>query len=252
MIKLWPLKPFHFISALMICGVTLLCSLGCWQLSRAAQKQALLSQASEARTQQPLSVHALLTEANPSTLRYYPIKLSGTFFNDQTILLDNKVNNGEVGYHVLVPFLLNEHTLILVNRGWIPQGRSRAILPSISPIKGETTIEGYLDFAYRNPLIKSAIESNIIQWPLRMQQLDMGLLKDTLGKNIYPMLVTLNNESSFAFSSPKAPVVWMSPERHQGYAVQWFSLAATLFGFYLFTQFRQRAKHEHANNCKNC
>jgi cytochrome oxidase assembly protein ShyY1 len=30
-------------------------------------------------------------------------------------------------------------------------------------------------------------------------------------------------------------------DKHYGYAFQWFALAATLFGFYAFTQFRRRS-----------
>lgn len=236
----------------MLCGVTLLCSLGSWQLSRGKQKQLLLSQASAAENKHPLSAKALLTKQDTIALRYHPIKLVGTFFNEQTILLDNMINKGQTGYHVIVPFSLDDKTIILVNRGWIPRGHSRDVLPSVTPIKGEVTIEGYLDFAYRNPLIKAALESNTIQWPLRMQRIDMDILKASLSKDIYPMLVKLKNESIFAFTQPNQPIVWMSPSRHYGYAVQWFSLAATLFGFYLFILFRKRAKlHEHANQFKS-
>jgi surfeit locus 1 family protein len=213
---------------------TLLCSLGFWQLSRAHQKEMILAALSEQQDDIPLSAANLLQQGDLSLLRYRQVKLKGIFLNNHTILLDNKINNGRVGYHVLVPFALDNQTITLVNRGWIPLGASRAAAVTIPPIKGEVTIEGYLDFAYRNPFIKETLETHSIEWPLRMQQLDLDLLHSLIGKKILKMLVTLDNNSPYVFVASSKPGTSMPPSRHIGYAVQWFSLAATLLACYFF------------------
>ncbi len=229
------------ISLLFLCGVTLLCLLGFWQLTRAAQKQVLLNQMTAATEQTSLSGTALLTLKHDTSLRYLPVSFKSVFVNQYTILLDNKVHQGQAGYHVIVPAVLNDQTLILVNRGWIPLGKSRQQLPTVPPVIGEVTIEGSLDFAYLNPLIPNALESQIPSWPLRVQQLDLEQVSHLIGKKISPMIVNLNQHSPFAFVVPPKEKMAMPPERHQGYAVQWFSLAATLFIFYLI-YLRKRSK----------
>jgi surfeit locus 1 family protein len=230
------------ITLLVLCGVTLLCSLGFWQLSRAEQKEAILLNFENNAAERALGAKELISQTSPISLRYYGVKLHGHFFNDHNILLDNKTNDGQIGYHVLTPFTLDDHTLILINRGFIPIGRSRAILPVISPIMGEVTIEGYLDFAYRNPFIKGSLETHSIEWPLRVQAVDLNLLQNLIGKKIYTMLVTLHSDSAFAFVPPKQPSSWMTPSKHRGYAVQWFSLAATLLAYTGYCLIRRKSK----------
>jgi surfeit locus 1 family protein len=232
MIQPLPFKTYLFLTLFILCGVTLLCRLGFWQLSRAQQKEELLITFENNASQVAMSAEELLqTTLSPQTLRYFGVKLHGHFLNDKNILLDNKTNDGQIGYHVLTPFALDSQTIILVNRGFIPIGRTRASLPSISPILGEVTIEGYLDFAYRNPFIKRSLETHSIEWPLRIQALDLNLLQDLIGKKLYTMLVILHNDSTYGFIPPKQPKAWMTPSKHRGYAVQWFLLAATLLAY---------------------
>ena len=230
------------ITLLVITGVTLLCCLGFWQLSRAEQKEEIQSQLQIGQEGHPLTTKALLENNDLADFRYHRVQLNGHFLNDRTILLDNKTNNGQPGYYVYVPFTLNNENVILVNRGWIPLGPSRSVLPATNAIKGEVTIEGYLDFAYRNPFIKNALESKTIDWPLRLQELDVSLLHSLIGKNIHTMLVTLDSNSPYAFVAPNRPGSTMSPARHRGYAFQWFALAVTLLGLSLFSYKKARGK----------
>lgn len=238
-------KPFFILIILLVIGgVTLLCCLGFWQLSRAHQKEEIQAQLRSGHVGQPLGTQDLLQPIELSPFRYHQVLLKGHFLNNQTILLDNKINNGQPGYYVFVPFTLNDQTVILVNRGWIPIGPSRLTVPSPNPIKGEVTIEGYLDFAYRNPFIKNALETNKIEWPLRMQQLDLDLLHSLIGKNIHTMLVTLDKNSPYAFVAPIAPGTSMPPARHRAYAFQWFALSVTLLGLSFFSLKRPKEKYD--------
>lgn len=232
----WAFKPPLWITLVTLLGATLLCGLGYWQLSRGQEKQALLDQAADARDIPPLNSTALLAMPVPSNKeRYLPVKFKGTWINQFSILLDNKIENGQVGYHLLTPIALDEHHWLLVDRGFVPLGHSRSNLPKIPPILGEVSIEGYLDFSYRNPFISSPLETQEIQWPLRMQHLDIPLLSALWHKEIYPMVVVLGSKPSNSKS-------WLSPEKHRGYAVQWFALALTLMLCYVFTHLRWKNK----------
>lgn len=210
--------------------VTLLCSLGAWQIFRGLEKRDQLQQWETSHQLSPLKANDLLTHIKLE--RYTNVQLTGYFINENTILLDNKTNNGRVGYHVVTPFCFSDKQCILVDRGWIPLLLSRALLPEVSPILGNITIEGYLDFAYRNPLTKQSIQNNEIKWPLRVQEINIKELAVLLDRNIFPMLVKFKSPSAYSFEIPPFKGIWLSPERHYGYAAQWFLLAITLIVLY--------------------
>lgn len=228
----WVFKPPLWLTLVTLLGVTLLCSLGFWQLSRQQEKLALQSQASIA-SKQPLLTSLKLLEniKQPQDLRYLMTRLKVTYLNEYNILLDNKIENGQVGYHLITPIALDDQHWLLIDRGFVPLGPTRALLPKIPPIIGEVTIEGYLDFSYRNPFVSNPLETQEIEWPLRMQYLDIQLLGTTWHKEVYPMLVVLANK-------PPSTVGGISPQKHKGYAVQWFGLALTLSLFYVFSHLR--------------
>ena len=52
------------------------------------------------------------------------------------ILIDNMVNGERAGYFVITPFALQGGGWVLVNRGWVPLGASRAERPAI-PVAGD-------------------------------------------------------------------------------------------------------------------
>lgn len=240
------MKTRFLLYVLFILCFTLLCALGFWQLSRAQAKRALIQQAEAAKTTQILDNQSLLN--NPMPKRFQHVKFSTNLMNENIILLDNQVHKGQVGYHVLVPAHLDDENVILINRGFIPLGKNRQELPMISPISSTITIEGYLDIAYRNPLTKQVIE-NSIHWPLRVQQIDFDFLNTLMNVTLYPMLVTLNEDSPYALSPLPMGVLYLTPERHIGYAVQWFSLAITLFIW--FSYFLYKRKHKNHDHTKS-
>ncbi|MBS0288846.1 MAG: SURF1 family protein [Proteobacteria bacterium] len=220
-------------SFIVISSVTLLCCLGFWQLSRAKYKENLAYLQQKGAINETKPSNAFITSL-PESMRYQRVILKGHFINEFTILLDNKLNKGQIGYHVVVPFQDNSmDKVILIDRGWVALGKSRQVLPSIKPIEGEVSIEGYWDFAYRNPFIKQALETDPIRWPLRMQDLDTNLLQKLTAKSVHKMLVKLDKESAYGFEilPPQTP---MTSARHKAYAFQWFSLAAALFILSLF------------------
>ncbi|WP_432171393.1 SURF1 family protein, partial [Streptomyces sp. 1222.5] len=53
--------------------------------------------------------------------------------------------DGEVGFHVLTPFVLTDGKVLLVNRGWIPANGAQTDFPKIpAPPAGRTTVTGRL------------------------------------------------------------------------------------------------------------
>lgn len=213
------------LALLALVFICLFTSLGIWQVSRAQQKKILLKSFA-LRTEQAPVLSADLGQSGD--FRFYRARLEGTFDNEHTLLLDNKIHQGKIGYEVYTPFAAKGLALpILVDRGFIPIGKSRIELPSIKPVNGETAIEGMLNLPPTYVSLGGMSDKSDARWPLRIEYLNLVELGPVLGAQVYPYLLTLSPQSPGAFAV-NWQVVVMGPERHMGYAIQWFALALTL------------------------
>lgn len=96
----------------------LLVSLGFWQLSRGAEKSALLQSYAERRAAEPMASTELQHTEDPAFRR---VRLHGQFDAEHSLLLDNRQRDGKVGVELLQPFQDRATGLwLLVNRGWLP------------------------------------------------------------------------------------------------------------------------------------
>ena len=78
-----------------------LVSLGFWQLSRAEQKRVLLTHYAERQHAAPLTVDQLLATAEPVFRR---VQLRGHLDAEHSLLLDNRIRDGQPGVELLQPF----------------------------------------------------------------------------------------------------------------------------------------------------
>jgi surfeit locus 1 family protein len=200
-------------------------ALGCWQVSRANQKKALLQAYAERAQHSPLTAHDL---NQPGDWRFYRATLSGTYDNEHSLLLDNTIYKGQVGYEVYTPFRANGlATPILIDRGFVPIGRSRQELPSIYAITGNVQILALINQPLKYVAYGQINDSSQIRWPLRIEYVKTSELTKLLGYAIAPYVLNLSPDDPAAYTV-EWKVVTMGPERHMGYAVQWFAFALTL------------------------
>lgn len=210
--------------------------LGIWQLSRASEKKLLLKSYAERTQHAPLS--AADTHNQNSDLRFYRVKLDGHFDNEHTLLLDNKISHGKIGYEIYTPFIADGIAQpILVDRGFIAIMHSRKELPQIPTIKGKITITGIFNVPPKYVSLGQMSDSPTNTWPLRIEYVNLSELAHFLNHSLYPYLLLIH-PSHPAAHDMQWQVVMMSPEKHMGYAVQWFALALTLL--ILFTALNRR------------
>src|SRR5436190_9406831 len=94
-IKNWKL------ALLALFGFCLFIYLGCWQLARAKHKEHLLQTFHERTAKSPLTWETFTQLNSTSTAwQFYRITLQGSFDNAHTLLLDNKISQGKVGYEI--------------------------------------------------------------------------------------------------------------------------------------------------------
>lgn len=214
--------------------VPLMIGLGFWQLQR-AQEKSVLAAAFEARQKQAPAPLATLWDQPASVLGYVPVEVSGTFLPDQYFLLDNRISGGKFGYEVLGILQLGQGGSVLVNRGWIAGDGARLVLPQVPEVTGEVEIKGHVYVSPGKPYLLEEQQLELI-WPMTIQAVEMdklGPAVQALGiGELFPYPVRIDAGEPAALSVDWQ-IVNMSPQKHQGYAVQWFVMAIVLFGFYL-------------------
>lgn len=203
-------------------------SLGFWQLGRAGESRAA-AERFDAALALPASRLRTADDAD-DTLRYRKVASTGRYVPDRQILLDNIVRGGVAGYYVLTPFAPDDGgPWVIVNRGWVPADFDRTVLPDITVDGRLRSIDGLLD---RLPspglrLGEQPVEER--DAPVRVRNFPtMESLAHALGRPLYAyqLLLDAGRPDGFARDFP-AP--GLAPERHIGYAVQWW-LFGTIAG----------------------
>jgi surfeit locus 1 family protein len=217
----------------VLCALTACLALGFWQLRRAEFKQELQTRYDKRILLTPITLKQL-GDLPSADREYYPVRLQGHFDNQHTVLVDNKTWQGRPGYEVLTPFVDTDKNTVLISRGWIPRTTQRDQLPPITAIEGIQTIVGYVKMPQAKAFrLGNNIESDRVIWPLRIQYIDQaGLTQITarLGQPLYPAILLLAPKQPGELQRIWQPVT-TKPEKHEGYALQWFLLAIVLVVF---------------------
>ncbi|NJD08208.1 MAG: SURF1 family protein [Methylococcaceae bacterium] len=214
------------------------CALGVWQVHRAEYKRGLMSQqqARERLPPRPLPTASI----DLAELRYLPVTATGSYDGDHQFLLDNQVVDGRPGFRVLTPLRLASGDAVLVNRGWVPQGKDRSQLPALPVPAGKVTLTGHID---RFPAVGFRLKGAEIPapgWPALVQLAEAEPLTVRLGYRLQPYQVLLAAGEPGGFLVTGLHID-LRPETSQGYALQWFSFAAATLILYLWYGFKGKA-----------
>ena len=215
-------------------------SLGNWQLRRAEEKQALQERFDNRGRGGTLQVPSRLVEMKD--VEYARVLVRGEFLPQHTILLDNRVRNGVVGYDVLTPVRIEGGKLcVLVNRGWIAAGPRRDVLPKFPTPAGPQSLEGiavaasgrYFEFGGDHAAGEDTGAAVKPVW----QNLNLERYAETTRLALQPFIVRQTSASNDGLAR-----IWERPDRgvniHRGYAFQWYSLAVLILVLYVILNLR--------------
>lgn len=215
-----------FATVLVMAGLV---SLGFWQLRRADEKQVLLATLAEGQKST-----ALLTGANAGSLpRYQRVTVSGKYSSGQQLLLDNMPSGeGKPGYHVLTPFVLEDGAVLLVDRGWVPVGSDRSVLPEVAVGEAPRELGGVLD-GLPQPGMRMGTPEVPATWPKVLNFPERAHLTAVYGERLLEPILLLDGNAADGFERLWAARFGFDPRRHVGYAIQWFGLGLALLAIYL-------------------
>lgn len=231
-----PQRPgrFWLVAMAAALGIAAGLALGAWQLSRAAQKNALHDALERHRSLPALAGRDLAVPGNPAAVAWRPVHLRGRWAADQTVFLDNRQMQGKPGFDVLTPLRLEgADAAVVVQRGWVQRNfMDRTRLAPVETPAGVVEVNGLIAPPPPKLYAFAGAESGAIR-----QNLDLGELRARTG---LPLLTALSVQQTGPGSEGLLRD-WAQPgsgvEKHYGYAFQWFALSALIAILYVWFQF---------------
>jgi surfeit locus 1 family protein len=186
-----------------------------------------------------------LGSRDPDALPLYQrVTVSGRLDGAHQFLLDNRSQRGVAGYEVLTPLTRAGGTPLLVDRGLVPFGASRARLPDVALDAPEVAaLSGRLA-----PLPVAGLASGRAPpdagapWPKVTSFPAATDLARALGVALPARMLLLDPDAPHGYLRDWQPP-GIAPLRHYSYAIQWWVFAgATVIGWLLYGLRRGRPR----------
>ncbi|KZE94278.1 putative SURF1-like protein [Agromyces sp. NDB4Y10] len=201
-------------------------ALGTWQFNRRAEALAEVARIDANYDADPIPVAEALPDPDSFDIdqRWQVVALSGEYLHDEEVVVRNRPGAGSTGFEVLTPLRLDDGTVFVVDRGWIPQDSEGR--PSEFPAAPDGRVEVTARLKAGEQQIAGRTSSGA-----EFATIDLDELAERVGEPTYTGAYGILVQTGADASEP--PIALPRPERDEGphlsYALQWFVFA--LMGF---------------------
>ena len=227
---------FWLITLSALAAVALTASLGRWQLSRAAQKEALQARIDAGASLPRLTGQTLAARTDLMSQLHRRVALRGRWLTQHTVFLDNRQMNDKPGFYVVTPMQLDgSDAVVLVQRGWAARNfMDRSIVPKIETPAESVEIEGRIAAPPARLFDFGGPQAGLIR-----QNIDLAQFAGELGRPLLPVTVQQTGTATQGLLRDW-PRVASGVETNYGYAFQWFALSALITILYVWFQIVRR------------
>ncbi|MEV4351775.1 SURF1 family cytochrome oxidase biogenesis protein [Actinoplanes sp. NPDC049596] len=229
-------------AAFALAAASVMVMLGNWQLHRYQERSAINDRIDAADSVQAVPMTSVLerpTAASTSGrapgkgLAWTKVTVTGRYDPSHEIQARGRTVDGDVGYEIVTPLVLDDGTAVLVDRGWIPAPPGGALAaPTVPPAPaGTVTVVGQLHLSESRPAPieqrNGRLDTRRIAVPKLAQQLPYPVY------GAYVLLTEQTPANDAAFT--RIPIDHEDSWQNGGYAVQWwlFALMALFaYGYY--------------------
>lgn len=240
-------------------ALAVLIGLGTWQLQRKAWKDTLSAVIEERTRLAPRQLdETVLNTAGPAGAEYIRVRASGRFLHGQERHLYMPAKEG-LGWQIITPLALPDGSVILVNRGWVPDRLRDPGSRALGQVVGVAEVVGLLRASEKPGQFTPLNEPANNQWYWRdiraMVQCQPGTESTKDCRALGPGQIQPGRARHFSLmidaeAVPANPGGWprgmvkvpSMTNRHLEYALTWYGLALTLVGVwtvFVLGKFRQ-------------
>jgi surfeit locus 1 family protein len=216
-------------------ALAILLALGVWQVERRAWKDALIASIAERLAAPPVALPPpaewpRLTDAD----EFLHVAVTAEFLNDKEGLVYTggstlREDGGGPGYWVFTPARLADGSVVMVNRGFVPEARKDPGSRRDGEIAGPVAMVGVLRWPEPPSLFAPKADPAHNLWFVR----DSAAIAAAKGISAAPFYVELESPQPPDGLPHAAPLKPNLPNNHLQYALTWFGLAAVLIGVFV-------------------
>jgi surfeit locus 1 family protein len=224
---------------LLAIGLTFFLNLGFWQLRRAEYKMQMMDAFAKASAQEytelDAALRALDTQTRAGLPAYVSVRLQGEFVAEKSLLWDSQRMDGKIGVQVYQAFR-SESKALLVGLGFNAIEPNRLQFPEPAVAGGTFHLRGILAAPPSAGLkLGSEVAAGAKTW--LVHGIDPATQSDFFGVPLLPFVLMLDPERPLHENAPVPaalqlprrwnPGLYLTPEKHRGYALTWFGFAIT-------------------------
>lgn len=230
--------------------LSLLVGLGVWQLQRLSWKNALVATIAARTTAPPVPMppEAAWASLRADDYAYRHVTLSGTFENDKEARVFRPLEDPRSGPYsglgdlILTPVRLDDGSVVIVNRGFVPDTRVDPATRAAGQITGPVTITGLMREPETRNAFTPADQPDQHLWFTR----DPQSVASALGLDrVAPFSIDADASAVPGGLPQGGETVLSIPNNHLSYALTWFGLAAGLAAVYAVSVWRSRFSLRH-------
>ena len=238
MLNRFRFRAIPFVATVLL--VTLGVSLGQWQDRRAAQKIAVQAKLAERAVQSAFVIGPKLLDREE--LAYRPVSVAGEFLQDWPLFLDNRPQQGKVGFYLLMPFkIAGSNTHVLVARGWLPRYTGEHDrLPEFATPTGTIIVSGIAKSSMGK--VMQLGDPATVKPKAILQNLTPDQFAEASKLTVQPFFIEQTGPPAGDQLVRDWPAPTLGVDKHRGYAFQWYALAAMALIFFVVTGFRRGTK----------
>jgi surfeit locus 1 family protein len=221
---------------LSLIGIAVLVGLGLWQLERKAWKEQLIARLTEriAASPRPMPARESWERLSREDLEFRRVAVRAEFLHEHEALVHSsgsafRPDASGPGYWVFTPARLADGGIVIVNRGFVPEGRQDAKTRRQGQVEGPLDIAGAVRWAEPRGYFTPADNPDLNVWYVRDH------LAIAAARRLGPVApFHLEQEAPPAPGGlPRAGRLKVSlANNHFQYALTWFGLAASLFAVF--------------------
>ncbi|MGB8859829.1 MAG: SURF1 family protein [Ilumatobacteraceae bacterium] len=223
------LKPkwigFHL---LCLAAIVAMINLALWQLRRLDEKQTFNDRVTSHTDADVAPLDADLLSGHPDDLIYRRVQATGTYLREPQFEVVNVSQDGATGRDVVNALLLDDGSMILVNRGFVPNGSAVPAPPS-----GKVMVLARLKAGQRAGTGQTSDDGT--RQLTEIRRVDLAALGGQFDQPLAPMYLELLESSP---AEPASVTAVAFPELgdgpHLSYAVQWCIFSACVAVGWLF------------------
>ncbi len=227
----WPL------TLVTLPALALLVGLGIWQLQRLAWKTELIARAEAGLNAPPVPLEGL--PADPAALDWRRVVVRGQLLAGRNFAYGSQVRAGQPGARLFTPLRLADGTIVLVDRGFLPQEQLPPREPQPLTRLQEVEIRGVLEDHRGDRRGPFTPENDLAA--RRWFYLDPAELARWVGRPVEPLVIRAEWAKPAVLLAQVEPVRLDRRNPHLGYAITWFGLAGALLAVYLARGFARAA-----------